>query len=78
MREIHIDQLGRVVERVSVAASAIGCITRCRKCVYYSKMGALLPVNPRTREERHCKYRNVGPVDVARQCGLSIFVAVRD
>ena len=78
MREIHIDQLGRVVERVPAAASGIGCISRCRKCVYYSKIGARLPVNPRRSRERHCKYAKVGPVDVGRQCGLSIFVAVHD
>lgn len=80
MREIHIDQLGRVVERVPVAASGIGCISRCRKCVYCSNVNwtARLPVNPRTMKERHCKYDKVGPVDVGRQCGLSIFVAVHD
>jgi hypothetical protein len=69
--EMLIDQKGRVVQRVRVRDALIDQQGRCRECIYFSKVGRLLPIT-----EGHCRYAKDGPVDTHKHCALAIFKEV--
>lgn len=70
---MFIDQKGRVIEERRVRSSQFGCLSRCRKCIYFSRVGVLLPT-----PEAHCKWTKYGLADEDKKCNLSIFVEVED
>lgn len=72
-KEIYIDQLGRVVQQELVEGAKWGCLSRCRTCVYFSPVGAMLPF-----ADKHCKYNKYGPVDTDRVCARARWIEVKD
>ena len=72
-KHMLIDQRGRIVQRQEVDPPHYGCVSRCKKCIYYSPVGYLA-----WGMGKHCKYPKQGPTDTDKLCGMSIFVAVHD
>ena len=72
-RGMFIDQTGRVVEEKLVVGSKWGSTGRCRKCVYFSRVGAMLP-----KADGHCKWDKHGLANERKNCSMSVFVEVKD
>ena len=72
-KELYIDQLGRVVQQELVEGEKWGSTARCRKCVYFSPAGAMLPW-----ADKHCKYNKYGPVNTDKVCARARWIEVKD
>ncbi len=71
-RGMFIDQKGRVIEEVIVGSEQFGCMSRCRGCVYFSRVGALLPI-----AGAYCNWDKYGLAGDDKTCSLSKFVEVK-
>lgn len=73
--QLYIDQLGRVVRRQTVRPNWWGNVRRCRECIYYSRVGQMLPAG--VYHQKHCKYERKGPADEYKDCETSVWMEVK-
>lgn len=72
LHAIHIDQLGRVVQREHIKDGFYGDVRRCVDCVYYSKVYKAM------RHDPPCKFNNYGPIEEAKACFGRVWKEVKD